>query len=838
MENIIKFFLRNKTIVHLLTLFIIVVGSLIAYKMKRTAFPDVDMGYITISTIYKGASALEVEQLVTDKIEDAIESVDGIKHYYSMSIQNRSEIFIEVDIDAETTKVVEDIKNEVNNISDLPEEAEDPIIRELNMRERPLLSVAIWGCKESILREYADLLEEKLEVIPGVSNVVKNGYRKREYHVDIDPVKNKKNRLTITDVVKSIENSSHNIPSGTIKGKKKELLIRTIGEAKTVKDVENIVLRVNDEGKAVKIKDVAEVHDSYEDPDITFRADGHPAIVLDIKMKKSGDAINISKKVWKVLNEFKKEHPKINYTKGLDMSFFVKRRLKVLKANAALGLLFVLILLLLFLNWRIALCAALGIPVSFLGAMFILKAMDMSINMLSMLGMILVLGMLVDDAIVVSENIFQKLEAGMPKYKAAILGTMEVIAPVTGTILTTMAAFLPLLLMAGVMGKFMRVVPIVILSSLAISWFECMFILPSHIVDLSGNYKMKKSSWFDNIKNIYEKILRVSLKLRYLIILLFILMLLFSLSLLLKEKENFQMFPKQMIDTIFLRIEAYEGTSREKMEKILKKVEKILLGIMNEKTEFGKDGKKKPMEIRSVIIKHGSSQRDMLDDFGGIGDEYAFIRIELTGQKYREKKGLRMAKEIIKTIKDKIKNIEGIKYATFEMHKPGPPEGKAVSVEVKGKRFEDISYVANKIENFLKSIPMHKIKDKKTGKVKIVPIVYDIRNEISSKKDEISVVVDKKRAVQAGVNIFSIASSIRQAFTGKKAASINLNGEDIDIIARYNRKERQLIENLYKIKVPNNRGIRIPITSVAKIKKRKILFNQRSVTSINRTAVC
>ena len=513
MQAIVRFFLKQRLMVNLITIFVIIVGSMVAMNMRRTAFPDIDMGYVTISTIYEGASALEIEQLVTDKLEDAIENVDGIKHFFSSSFQNRSEIFVEVEIDSDTAKVMEDIKNEITVLRDLPEDAEDAEVKELNMTERALLGIAIWGPDELTLRSYADELETRIEEIPGVSKVEKGGYRDREIQVEVDLEKLEENRLTISDVVTAIETSSKNIPSGSIDGKEKEILIRTIGEARSAEAVSNIFLRVNDAGKAITVKDVAKVLDSFEDVMTTYRADGHPAINLNIKMKKSGDAINISRNMWKTLNEFKEEFPDVNYTKGLDFSFFIQRRLNVLKANGILGLTFVVILLLLFLNWRIALCTALGIPIAFLGAMFILQGMGMSINMLSMLGLIIVLGMLVDDAIVVAENIYQKLEQGMDKRKAAMEGTLEVIAPVSGTIITTMAAFLPLLLMAGIMGKFMRVVPIVVIAALAMSWLESMFILPSHIIDLAGKGKItKKFNWFKHFKNFYGRFLKIALK--------------------------------------------------------------------------------------------------------------------------------------------------------------------------------------------------------------------------------------------------------------------------------------------------------------------------------------
>jgi len=818
MRAIVKFFLEKNLVVNLITVFVIIAGTLIASHTRRTAFPDVDMGMISIDTFYEGATATEIEQLVTEKIEDSLENVDGIKHYYSSSTQNLSNVFIEIEPDADSNKVVEDVKAEVNNVNDLPEECEDPIVKELDFSDRELLEIAIWGPDELRLRDYADRLEELLEEIPKISKVVKAGYREREIHVEVDPLKLEENRLTISDVVKAIETSSLNIPSGSVDGQAKEILIRTIGEAQTPEDIGNIFLRVNDAGNAVAVKDVASVFDTFEDSLSTYRADGHQAIDLKINMKKSGDAIDVTREAWEVLNEFKKRHPDINYIKGLDFSFFIKRRLNVLKWNGILGMTFVAVLLFLFLNWRIAVCTALGIPVAFLGTFFILDGLDMSINMLSMLGLILVLGMIVDDAIVVAENIYQKLEAGMEKKKAALEGTVEVIAPVSGTIITTMAAFLPLLLMEGIMGKFLRVVPIVIIASLFMSWLESMFILPTHIADLTTNKLISKElDWFNSVKTVYIRILRRCLKLRYAIFFGLIILLFLSFKLMRSQVDKFEMFPKQLIDTVFMRIEATEGTSRDQTEKIIQKIENEILEIMQEKTEISPEGDKVPLEVRSMIVHHGSSKESYLDPFGGQGDEFAFGRIELTPQKVREAKGLRMARELVELFHKRTKGISGLKDISFSSHKPGPPQGKAIDIQVKGKRFEDIALVTERIEDFLLSIPKVKIEGKAKSEDSEIAVVHDIKNELTSQKDEISVIIDKKRASEVGINTPGLASSIRLAFTGKTASTINRDGEEIEVKVRLNKLARSEEHNLEQLKIPNNNGMRIPLSAIAKL---------------------
>ena len=287
------------------------------------------------------------------------------------------------------------------------------------------------------------------------------------------------------------------------------------------------------------------------------------------------------------------------------------------------------------------------------------------------------------------------------------------------------------------------------------------------------------------------------------------------------EADKFEMFPKQLIDTVFMKMEAHEGTSREKMSEIIKNVEKKILSVMYENTEKDKNGNIIPMEIRSLIIEHGSSKESGLDPHGGQGDEYAFGRIEMTGQKFRERKGLRMAEEIMDTLREKTKDIAGLKEVAFETHKPGPPSGKPLALEIKGKNFENMSYVAGKIEDYLKSIPQVEIIDKKTGLKKTASVVHDIKNEIAVEKDEISVIVDKKRASEADINTIQIAASIRQAFTGRTAATINLNGEEIEIIVRLNKEARKLEANLKNIKISNKKNLRIPLTSVAKIKRTK-----------------
>jgi multidrug efflux pump subunit AcrB len=455
------------------------------FTAKKEAFPRVDFDWIIINTIYPGSTAEDVEKHITIPIETKMKEIDGIEEIHGTSLEARSSIAIQLDPDTrDKNKTINDIKDALDKVTDLPEDAEDPEFTELNTAMTPVMELSILNkndikndTDEFELRKYAKMLEDRLLEINGVGKVDKKGYREREMIVEVMPDKLQNLHVAINEVINALSKKNLNFPGGIIKTSKGEFLIRTIGEVKNTDDISKVLIRANDTGYWVRVGDLARVKDSFEEEDIINKTLGEKSITLTVVKKESADIIKTVDEVRAELAKFKKLLPEqYEISEFNDMSYYVKRRLDVLINNGIVGFSLVVVVLFVTLGWRIALVTALGIPFSMFMTFIWMGYADLSINLMSMFGLILVLGMLVDDAIVVAENIYRHIEEGDTVKNAVLDGTMEVIAPVAGTVLTTIVAFAPLMFMKGIMGKFMWVLPAVVIVSLIASWIESMFI--------------------------------------------------------------------------------------------------------------------------------------------------------------------------------------------------------------------------------------------------------------------------------------------------------------------------------------------------------------------------
>ncbi|MBD3271901.1 MAG: AcrB/AcrD/AcrF family protein, partial [Elusimicrobia bacterium] len=484
--NIAEFSVKNRLFVNLFSFFVIVGGIYSALTLQREAFPSVSFDLVFITTVYPGASPREVEKLITNPIEQEIKDVDGIDEIDSRSRESVSEIIVQIDPDTDNVdKVVNNIQRAVDRVEDLPEEVDDPLVLELTS-DQPTIEVSLSGNVDPwTLRKWVDILKKRLEFVPGVSSVERRGWKDPEIWVETDPLKLDEYQIALRDVITALRNRNVSIPGGTLKKPDNEFILRTVGEFETIAEIEDVIVRANDYGNIVRIRDIATVKHAFEDSETMQKTLGTESINLTIMKRESGDTINIVDGIFEEVNRFKKEIPdEITISFVNDISYYIKRRLNVLINNGTLGLILVVIILALFLNLSTTLVVSFGVPLSMLSAILLMRFFDISINLLSMFGLIIVLGMLVDDAIIVAENIYRHKEKGLSIDDAAIVGTNQVIIPVIASVLTTVAAFMPLLFMSGIMGKFVRNIPIPLIIALFASLVESFYVLPSHMIDI------------------------------------------------------------------------------------------------------------------------------------------------------------------------------------------------------------------------------------------------------------------------------------------------------------------------------------------------------------------
>ncbi len=802
MKKLIAFFSGNSLFVNLLAIGVLIAGIIYLQTENREAFPKIDFDFVIVSTIYPGATPSDVEKHVTIEIEEQLREVDGIEELSSNSLESRSVVVVQLDPDLENKdKTVNDIKNAIDRIKDFPEDVEDPEVTELNTDQQPVLDISIINkngihndADEFKMRKYASILEDRLITTTGVARIEKKGYRDHEMIVEVNPSLLDTYHVAINEVILALSRKNIDFPGGSVKSSKEEILIRTIGEVDNPREISNVLIRANDMGNWVRVGDVARVRDSFEEVKIINKTEGQQSIALTIQKKSNSDIIDVVEEVTKKIETFKKILPD-NYDIILnnDLSYFVKRRLDVLINNGLVGLILVILSLFITLGWRIALVTSLGVPLAFSGTFIWMGIQGVTINLMSMFGLIMVLGMVVDDAIIVAENIYRHIEDGEDVKGAVINGTAEVIIPVAGTIMTTIAAFAPLMFMSGIMGKFIWTLPAVVSVSLIASWVESMFILPSHVYDVEKNRSRRqgvtdgeslvdKTHFFEKIWAVYRGALSGVLHHRYIFsILIFILFagtIAFGVL-----KVKFILFPQGNIETLTIKAEAPTGTTVQKMSERMSLIEKRVAQLPEH-------------ELDSYTTRAGIIQESPTDPFTKRGSNYGIIMVYLTPMQSRE----RDAEEITVELRKKCAPIENnFEKLEFDKIRTGPPQGEPVSVTIKGDDFNVLQKIAAEYKDYLKTIDG----------------VFDVKDTYEEGKTELLIHAIPQKAALTGITVYDIANTVRSCYEGTVATSIKKTDEEIDIRVIFPDHLRKSTSSISRIKIANKMGNLVPLASIS-----------------------
>ena len=795
-----EFSVRNSLLVNSISVFLVVSGLLALFRIEREAFPNFSFDIIIVSTPYKGAPPEVIEKRITIPLEKELKEVDDIKKLYSVSVEGLSEIILEIEPDApDKTKVYNDIQKAVDAADDLPVDLDaDPKVLELKTRDTPLVSVSLSGdLPETTLREIARNLETEMLDLSGVSTVYRDGMRDREIWVELNPQKMASHHIALSQVMQVLANRNINIAGGLYKGEEGELILRTSGELETAEEIRHVILRVNEEGYGVTVNDVANVKESFEEERIIQKTDGERSINLMIIKKDKADAIRLKEELTTLVENFKeRNNPELEISFIDDISYYIKRRLNVLVSNGWIGLIFVMIPMVLFLSGRIAIAALAGMAVALLSAIAAMNFFGISINLISMFGLIMVIGMLVDEDLVVADNISRYLEEGKSHIDAAILGTSEVMSGILSTVLTTIIAFVPLLFMSGIFGKFISDIPKVVIITLLASLVEAFIILPSHISDLSRPTKRGRVSsfekkrqhhYFDRLRNAYIKSLQFSLKhpiwttgISFGTIIGAILVAVFGLK--------FVLFPAKGIEAFFIRAAAPMGTSLERMEDLMRPLEELAMSLAKN-------------ELDHVVTKIGITQFEPGDPFTERGSHLGQLGVYLMPETKRD----RDADQIMQALREKVQNPSalGFERVNFDAVPPGPPVGKPVAVRIRGDDFTSLEPHAELFKKELTTIDG----------------VHDIRDDYEPGKGELRIVVDEKRALQAGLSYQDIASTVRQAFQGMTATTIRKTDDEIDVVVKLPEEKRHDLAAIESLLILNKTGDLIHLSDVAKLEK-------------------
>ncbi|HIO06763.1 TPA: efflux RND transporter permease subunit, partial [Candidatus Poribacteria bacterium] len=713
--------------------------------------------------------------------------------------------------DREFDKRLQDLQTAVDRVQDLPEQLpDDPEVIEVEISSRiPLITVAIAGqTDESAMKKIAENLKDAILLIPDIADVRLVGVRDRQIWVEVDPDRLKAHNLPIDQIIVALRGRNLNLPAGTLEVGSSEFLVRTMGEFGNLNDIKDTIIKVKPAGTPLRISDVADVSHRYEKPLTLSNLKGFRSISLTPQKKSKGNTIKLVDQIRTLTEDFKKNLPSgVDIVLMNDYSVILRERIGILQNNAILGLILVVILLYVFMGLRNAIFAALGIPVSFLATFWFLNQIGQGLNGPSLFGLILVIGIVVDDAIVVIENTFRHIQEGMSPKDAAILGAEEVGWPVLTASLTTIAAFGPLMFMSGTSGQFMRIVPITAIAVILASLVEVFMILPSHVAEWGKRHDASnpRQIWFERVRQRYMVVLRKTLRWRYFIV---ISVVLFAVivswtAFLLLDKE---LFPGEDFPQFTLKVEMPISFGIKETSEAMKKIEQQVISPPGNE------------EIIAVITNVGLHTPTTVMQSSSMRSNIAELTVELV-PKYDSRRK-RTTDQIIDNLRERLKDFSGPGNILFTKMEGGPPQGKDVEVKIKGKRFETLREIASLLKSKLRQIDG----------------VSEIQDDFRLGKPEIRIRVKQEKAYQYGLSVFQIAHSVRNALEGNTCTTYRDADEAIDVIVKYNTKSLKTVKELSNLLITTPMGVVIPLRDVAEINEENgyaeihRFENKRSIT--------
>jgi multidrug efflux pump subunit AcrB len=749
----IEFFLSRRVLANLLTLFLIVVGTFAFLTMRREMIPEFTFFTVMIETRYPGASPAEVEELVTTPIEDEIRMIDGIDRVESSSLENLSTIVVRLDdhlSEAEVDRAVVDIQQAVNRVRDLPKETEVPVVREITSND-PIVILGVAGGTLEARDQLAEDLQDAIENLAGMREVDLLGDRAQEIWVEADPGRLLAQNVSLDEIAQAIAASNVQIPGGSLTVGGQELLVRTAGPLKTAEDVANALIRGQESGWTIRVRDVAQVRDTFEKERQRVRVNAQPAIVLMPKKKRSADVLDLIERIKALVTAFepRARQSGMSLILSWDQSHWIERRLNVMTSNMLQGGLLILGALFIFLDWRLAVVAMMGVPISFASAMLGASALDMSINMMSLLAFIVVLGMLDDDSVVVAENIYRHLEMGKSPIRAAIDGAREVSLPVIASVATVASAYLPFLLVGGIWAKFLMAFPIIVILCFAASLLEAFWIMPAHVLELMrfGKPVEKEGrSIYRVVAGVYRRFLAWAIQHRYRFLVLLLLFLVVTGGLA-SWRLKLVLFPEGMLEQFIVQIEMAESTPLDRTEAVLQRIEKVLNSLPE-----------------GIVHSTLTSAGVIFDDSNRVqrgthrGQIWIFMRPD-------QSVATAEVDAALERMRADLTNFEDVRKISVNKVSGGPPVGMPVFAKIRGPDIETLRDIAAQLKARLAEV---------SG-------VYDIHDSLEGSKAEYVVAVDEAKAGLAGMHRTRVAEHVFFALEGGEATRIRRGTTEVKV---------------------------------------------------------
>ena len=820
MKKLVSWFASNGVVANLLMVVILLGGALAVPQIRKEVFPEFSADQISVSVLYPGAAPEEVEEGICIRIEEAVQSLAGVKRITSTASEGMGIVNVEILEGTDARELLDDVKARVDAISTFPEEAEQPVIQEVVPRYQ-VINVAVSGpADERTLKQVAEQVRDEVVSLSGITQAELSSARPYEVSIEVSEEALLRHGLSFDLVARAIRRSSLDLPGGSIRTQAGEILLRTKSQAYAGEEFRQLTLLSRPDGTRVLLGDVARVVDGFAETDQSARFDGQPAILVQVFRVGRQSALEIAAAVREYVRQKQIQLPEgLTLTTWRDESRILRSRLDLMIKNGLAGLALVVLTLTLFLRVGLAFWVSLGIPISFLGCLMALPYLDVSINLISLFAFIVVLGIVVDDAIVVGENIFSQYEQGKPKLRAVTDGTQEMMIPVFFAVATTVAAFSPLLMIEGPTGKMMRVIPLVVLPTLVFSLVESLLILPHHLSHLRRSGTLRKrglSSLWNRvqefisgllkrfIRRVYEPFLGWAVEWRYLTAAVGVSTLVLVVGMILGGRIKFNFFPPVEADNVMAFLTMPQGTPADVTARAMEKVERAA-AVLQEEIGSSSQGDGSAGVFRHVLVSVGEQPTRVIRNrfrggvtrFSGAHLGEANIELAPSEERPRAQDGkLLSSTEIANRWRELTGTIPNAVELAFSasLFAPGDP----INVQFSGPDIGRLQQAADKLKRHLRQF---------TG-------VYDIADSFRAGKQEIKLKIHPA-AESLGLTQADLARQVRQAFYGEEVQRIQRGRDEVKIMVRYPSDRRRSLGQMEGMRIRTPDGGEVPFSVVA-----------------------
>jgi len=806
---------RNSVAANLAAATLIFGGIVVGLQTKQEVFPEFDLDMVTIGVVYPGASPSEVEQGILLAVEEAVRGLDGVKKVTSTAIEGAGSVLVELLDGTDQNKALADIKAAVDRIVTFPEDAERPVVSLVSNRHEVIDLVIYGDVDEKTLRHLADRTRDDLLAYPNITYVELGGVRKLEIDINVPQENLRAHGLTLEQIAFQVRQGAVELPGGGVKTKGGEVLLRTAERRDLGREFEDITVLSNSTGARVRLADIADIKDGFEDTDVSAEFYGKPAAMVNVFRIGDQTPMDVASSVKEYIADVKGSLPPgVGISIWRDWSEVYQQRVSLLLRNAAWGLMLVLLTLGLFLEIRLAFWVTFGIPLSFIGSLLFLPAMDVTINMLSLFAFIVTLGMVVDDAIVVGENVYLLKRQGMPPIEAAIKGARQMAMPVTFAVLTTVAAFAPLLFVSGIMGKFMRVIPIIVISVLTISLIESFFVLPAHLGHLKAvkgrglwvllnKHQQRFSRYLEwVIKKTYAPVLERAVRNRYVTLAIALAILIATAGFIKGGHIDMTFMPKVDSDVVSANAVLPFGAPIEHTRKVRDRLVKAAKAVI------AKNGGEKL--LRGLYTQVGAS----LNSAGHAGPSNVIEGSHLAGvQVFMVPSDDRAitAEEFARKWRERVGEIPGLENLTFK-YTAGPSGGASIDVQL---IHPDIHVLERAGADLAAALATY------DG-------VQDIDDGFEEGKPQLDFRV-RPTARALGITATDLGRQVRSAFYGAEALRQQRGRDEVRVMVRLPQSERRTEQDVEDLLIRTPGGGEIPLFQAASVKR------GRAYTAIRRT---